>query len=93
MITLTSSQVFANAEFLRPLVDQMTEKDPMKRPTAEVARSQWFEIRKDISFVSREWRPRPREELILVTMFWDLMYLYRLLRRFAYTIIMRLPRW
>ena len=65
----------------------MTAEDPEERPTAEVARSRWFEIRKGISFVSREWRPRPRKEHIVETIFLDPIYLYQVLRRFARAIV------
>jgi len=53
---------FSNLDFFRPLITEMTQPDPSSRPDAEQALAQWQEIRKSISTLQREWRPRPREE-------------------------------
>ena len=92
MMTLTTSQKFINTEFLGPLVEEMT-KEPKERPTAEKAQSQWLKVRKGISFVSKEWRPRPRDEHTLVTIFLDLICPYRIFWRFAHNIVRWLRRW
>jgi len=53
---------FTNLDFLLPLVTQMMEQDPPSRPNAEEALAQWQAIRKSISTIHREWRPRHRRE-------------------------------
>lgn len=92
-MTLTTCQKLTNAEFLRPLADQMTNNTPEERPTAVEARAQWLEIRKTIFAVSKEWRPRPRREGILDIVLWDVLCLYNVFKRFAHTIVRELWRW
>ena len=92
MMILTTSQKFINTEFLRPLVKEMTKK-PEERPTAKEARSQWLKVRKGISFVSKEWRPRPRDEDILCTVVLDSICLFQIFWSFPYTIVRWLRRW
>ena len=85
--------MFTNTEFLRSLADEMTKEKPEERPTAEEARSQWLEVRKGISFVSKEWRPRSGKEQSLETIILDLICRYRIFWRFTYTIVRWLRRW
>lgn len=53
---------FSNLDFFGPLVTDMTRQDPSLRPTAQRALAMWQEIRKSLSTVHKEWRPRPRKE-------------------------------
>ena len=51
-------QIYANIEFLRPLIKSMTEETPAARPTAVQALEKWRKIRKRISPLHRSWRLR-----------------------------------
>jgi len=62
MPQLTIFKEFSNVDFFKPLVRGMTLAEPALRPTAKEALAQWQEIRKSISTVNREWRPRQRKE-------------------------------
>jgi len=59
--------VFYNVGFLLPLIRSMTNRDPMERPTAQEAQIMWFDVRKTVSYINRHWRPRKREQELLVT--------------------------
>ena len=80
---LTNLQKYTNVEFLRPLISRMAVKDPEQRLTAQDALREWSEIRKTISTVHGEWRPRPSDEHPLETFVLDVVSLYQLSIYFA----------
>ena len=73
---LTTYKPFSNVNFLKPLVDEMTQADPSLRPDAKVALARWRGIRKSISVIHKEWRPRPQEERPLGTFIFDAVSLH-----------------
>ncbi|KZT13122.1 uncharacterized protein LAESUDRAFT_639482 [Laetiporus sulphureus 93-53] len=62
---------FSNVEFLVPMIESMTQRDPSCRPSAVEALTQWRNIRGTISSVQLRWRPRPREEEPVLTAFYE----------------------
>jgi len=69
---------YTNVQFLGPLILWMTDMEPDRRPTAEAALREWSELRKSISTVHGEWRPRPSDEHPLATFVLDVVSLYQL---------------
>ncbi|KAM5532635.1 hypothetical protein V8D89_013679 [Ganoderma adspersum] len=57
---------FTNLNFLDPLVRQMTDEDPARRPNAAGALRQWKRLSSSIWSLQRLWRPRPRDSNIVV---------------------------
>ena len=74
---LTIHKPFSNLDFFKPLVDRMTQADPSSRPDAKAALEQWQGIRKSISAVHREWRPRAHEEYRLEAFVLDAISLHQ----------------
>ena len=70
-------QKYSNLDILEPLVKQMTRRDPARRPAAANALQQWKALRRSVWSVQRYWRPRPREEPLLVKAFSDVFSLVR----------------
>ena len=83
LTSLTVSQEFSNVDFILPLAQRMSDKDPEQRPSAVDALHQWSKIRETISTVQREWRPRPRDENALDAVTLDVISLYRLFMHVA----------
>jgi len=83
---------FSNVDFFKPLVQEMTRMDPSLRPTAEVALARWQEIRKSISAINREWRPRPRKENPLGGFVLDAVSLHQFFMFYAKSLAARLRR-
>jgi len=83
-------KAFSNVDFFKPLVQEMTRMQPSLRPTAKVALARWQEIRKSISAVNREWRPRPRKEHPLGAFVLDAVSLHRFFMFYAKNIAERL---
>ena len=74
---LTTYKPFSNVNFLKPLIDEMTQADPSSRPDAKVVLARWQGIRKSISVIHKQWRPRPQEEHPLGTFIFDAISLHR----------------
>ena len=74
---LMISKEFSNFNFFTPLVERMTQQDPLLRPTAEEVLAQWQGIRKSISVIHREWRPRPRKEPVIGGFVLDVISLHQ----------------
>ena len=81
---------FSNVDFFKPLVEEMTQMEPPRRPTAKVALARWQGIRKSISTVNREWRPRPRNEHPLGKLVLDAASLHRFFMFCAKSFVKRL---
>ncbi len=70
-----SFQKYSNVGILEPLVSQMTRRNPARRPTAANVLQQWKALRRSVWSVQRFWRPRPREEGLVVRAFSDVFSL------------------
>jgi len=81
---------FSNVDFFKPLVKEMTRAEPSLRPTANEALARWQEIRKSISAVNREWRPRARKEHPLGAVVLDVASLHRFFMFCAKSFVKRL---
>ena len=81
---------FSNVDFFKPLVEKMTDRVPSLRPTAKEALTQWQGIRKSISAVNRQWRPRPRKEHPLGAVVLDAASLHRFFMFCAKSFVKRL---
>jgi len=81
---------FSNVDFFKPLVQEMTRAEPPLRPTAKEALVRWQGIRKSISAINREWRPRPRKEHPLGTVILDVASLHRFFMFCAKSFVKRL---
>ena len=87
---LTIFKEFSNVDFLKPLVQEMTRAEPPLRPTAKEALVRWQGIRKSISAVNREWRPRPRKEHPLGAVILDVASLHQFFMFCARSFVKRL---
>lgn len=64
-------QKYCGLEFLQPLIDQMKQCQPERRPSAEQAFLQFERIRSTLSIISLRWRLRSRGESIPERVFYD----------------------
>jgi hypothetical protein len=81
---------FSNLEFLQPLIAAMTQENPTHRPTAAQARDQWNEIRREISVLHLQWRPRPRKDVLMDKLVFDTMALIKMFMFFARLFVNRM---
>ena len=80
---LTSSQNYANMDFLKSLVLYMSRPDPSRRPSAEEALQQWQTIRGEIGFIHYHWRLRAKAEPFAYRLVLDIFYVMRSIVRFV----------
>nr|VWO99344.1 Mannitol 1-phosphate dehydrogenase [Ganoderma boninense] len=75
---------FTNLTFLDPLVHQMIDQDPARRPSAADALRQWKKLGKSTWSLQRQWRPRPRESNFVVHAVADTLSLLYIVYRFLF---------
>lgn len=56
---------------LAPLVQRMVSRNPDQRPSASEALRDWRAIRRQMYSIQRYWRMRPRKEIWLATLLYD----------------------
>ncbi|THH16194.1 hypothetical protein EUX98_g9342 [Antrodiella citrinella] len=56
------TQIYHGLDFLEPLILAMTQQQPERRPTAEVALRMFYEIRRNMNRTQLPWRLRRRNE-------------------------------
>lgn len=64
-------QKYYGLEFLQPLIDQMKQHQPERRPSAEEAFLQFERIRSTFSSISLRWRLRSRAETMPERVLYD----------------------
>ncbi|CDO74165.1 hypothetical protein BN946_scf185043.g216 [Trametes cinnabarina] len=67
MLYETFFQKYANVDMIVPMVYDMVDPDPAKRPSAEDVLRQFQEMRRGVSALQASWRLRPRDEPLVVT--------------------------
>jgi len=65
---------YTNLDFLAPLINRMTQRDPSSRPSAEQALQQWRTIRARINTLHRYWRLRSHLEAPILVPVLDIYY-------------------
>ncbi|EIW62121.1 uncharacterized protein TRAVEDRAFT_44951 [Trametes versicolor FP-101664 SS1] len=56
---------YFNLTMLEPLMNQMVDQDPARRPTAAEAYQQYTAIRRSVSSITRYWSLQPRDSFLL----------------------------
>ncbi|KAH9894107.1 kinase-like domain-containing protein [Cubamyces lactineus] len=79
MFLKTLLQKYSNMDMIIPLVRQMRQHDPNRRPSAVEALRHWKVIRRHMWRLQRFWRPRLREESICARVINDSLSLCRVL--------------
>jgi len=82
--------MFSNVDFFKPLVEEMTRREPSLRPSAKDALARWQEIRTSISSINREWHPRLRTEHPIGALILDVASLHRFFMLYAKSLAKRL---
>ncbi|KZV99366.1 hypothetical protein EXIGLDRAFT_831503 [Exidia glandulosa HHB12029] len=67
---------YTNLEFLRPVLNAMTRRDPNERPTIDDALKQLVEATRRRNGLAFRWRLRPVKEGRVSRVFWDLMSVF-----------------
>ncbi|KAI0066775.1 kinase-like protein [Artomyces pyxidatus] len=68
---------FSNVEFFLPIIELMMQAEPTRRPSAAEALHRWQTIRRGVSALHRSWRPKPRDEGIIIRAVLDVMNIFR----------------
>ncbi|KAI9507602.1 kinase-like domain-containing protein [Russula earlei] len=80
---------YSNLGFFTPLIENMTQRDPSSRPSAEQALQQWRTLRTRINILHRYWRLRDCKEPPIAIFVLDMFYLLGFIFRFLGRIVRR----
>jgi len=62
---------YTNVEFMKPIIEAATQRDPARRPKAPELLRLWNRQRRSISVIQKSWRLRGRDESAVGRVMWD----------------------